>query len=63
MLRPEEALTQKTLPLEGVTLEDKNLFLEVQDLDKEGQAIFCMTISRREKDGAQPINSYVLYLI
>ena len=30
---------------------------------KQDKQSFCVTISRREKDGAQPIISYMVYLI
>ena len=37
--------------------------VNLQVPDEAGQASFCVTISKREKVGAQPIISYMVYLI
>ena len=63
--------TQRILSLEGLTLKDTSLpFWSVSTLVtasktqmKQGKQSFCVTISRRGKDGAQPFTSYVVYLI
>ena len=37
--------------------------VNLQVPDEAGQASFCVTISKREKVGGQPIISYMMYLI
>ena len=37
--------------------------VNLQVPDEAGQVSFCVTISKREKVGAQPIISYMAYLI
>ena len=40
-----------------------NLSDTFKTLMKQDKQSFCVTISRRENDGAQPIISYMVYLI